>query len=333
MEPSRSRRVKGLTLPTVAISRPGNLHDIADLGNQAWQRCAEGDTTGIVSSHPDGRAEDPRKESAPTIVDGPGRGRSGVSVGGNQKTMECTKARSKLTLLGGFQLSVGDSFSVPLGAQRLLAMLALEEGEVDRARATERLWPDSCRSRAAANLRSALWRGKRAGDTTLIDCAGPRLRLASPIRVDLHELLRRVRQIVGPSPYTVGIPGHQEIINGLSRELLPTWSDHWLLPERDRWDQVRLHALETLAQHFMKSEDYLTALEAAFTAISIEPIRESAHRVVLKIHIAEGNSASALKHYQRYRGLLQRELGISPSRQMDELIQPLTPTWRSRDFR
>lgn len=247
--------------------------------------------------------------------------------------MECTKDCSKLTLLGGFQLSVGDSLPIPMGAQRLLAMLALEDGEVDRVMATERLWPDSCRSRAAANLRSALWRGKRVGNTILIDCAGPRLRLASPVRVDLHVLLRRARHILGPSPCTISSPGHQEIIDGLSRELLPTWSDDWLLPERDRWDQVRLHALETLAQHFMKNENYLTALEAAFTAVSIEPIRESAHRAVLKIYIAEGNSASALKHYQRYRGLLQRELGITPSRQMDELIHPLTPIWRSRDSR
>lgn len=247
--------------------------------------------------------------------------------------MECVEGCGKLTLLGGFQLSAGDNFSIPLGAQRLLAMLALEDGEVDRSTATERLWPDSCRSRAAANLRSALWRGKRVGNMILIDCTGPRLRLASPVSVDLHQLLRRARQIVGPAPCTVSIPGHQEIIDGLSRELLPTWSDDWLLPERDRWDQIRLHTLETLAEHFMTTENYLTALEAAFTAVSIEPIRESAHRIILKIHIAEGNSASALKHYQRYRGLLQRELGITPSRQMDELIHPLTSIWRPRDSR
>jgi DNA-binding SARP family transcriptional activator len=43
----------------------------------------------------------------------------------------------------------------------------------------------------------------------------------------------------------------------------------------------------------------------------------------MEVHIAEGNSACAIKHYQRYRGLLRRELGVTPSPQMDQLIGPL----------
>ena len=233
------------------------------------------------------------------------------------------KAGSELTLLGGFRLSAEDnSSSIPLGAQRLLALLALEDGEVDRVTVTERLWPDSRQGRAAANFRSALWRGKRAGSATLIDCVGTRLHLAPPVLVDLHELLRRAREIVG-STHCASDLGHQKVIYGLSRELLPAWSDDWLLPERARWDQVRLHALETLAQQFLTAQNHLAALEAALAAVAIEPIRESAHRLVLKVHMAEGNSACAMKHYHRYRGLLQRELGVKPSQQMVELIRSL----------
>jgi DNA-binding SARP family transcriptional activator len=232
-----------------------------------------------------------------------------------------------IALLGGFQVHAdGASLSLPLGAQRLLALLALEDGVVDRSTAIERLWPDSPRGRAAANLRSALWRGRHAGAATLIDGVGPRLHLAAGVRVDLHELRQQARQIaIGASSDP---ESYEDVINGLSRDLLPAWSDDWLLPERERWDQVRLHALETLAQQFLTTENYLSAMEAALAAVGIEPIRESAHRIVLKVHVAEGNSASALKHYQRYRALLQLELGVTPSRQMDEIIHPLASAWR-----
>jgi DNA-binding SARP family transcriptional activator len=212
---------------------------------------------------------------------------------------------------------------MPLGAQRLLALLALEDGVIERATATERLWPDCGKRRAAANFRSALWQSRRATSAPLIDCTGPRLRLDLRVQVDLHEVLRKARHIVGSSLSASDGPGHQEVIDSLSRELLPAWSDDWLLPERTRWDQVRLHTLEMLAQRFLTSQNYLTALEAAFTAVAIDPIRESAHRLVLKVHIAEGNTACAMKHYHGYRGLLHRELGVKPSRQMVELIQPL----------
>ncbi|HEX8935750.1 MAG TPA: bacterial transcriptional activator domain-containing protein [Pseudonocardiaceae bacterium] len=195
---------------------------------------------------------------------------------------------------------------------------------MDRSTATECLWPGASRGRAEANLRSALWRGKRAGTTTLIDCTGPRLRLAPQVRVDLHGLLGQARRIVGTRP-APGDPTRREAIAGLSRELLPSWSEDWLLPERERWDQVRLHALETMALQYLAAEDYLTALEVALAAVSVDSIRESAHRIVVKVHIAEGNSASAIRHYQWYRGLVQRELGVTPSRQMDELIHSCVP--------
>jgi DNA-binding SARP family transcriptional activator len=240
----------------------------------------------------------------------------------NVPTYDC-----KLTLLGGFQLRTVSSWPLPPGAQRLLALLALnDDGAVDRSTATECLWPDASRGRAAANLRSALWRCKRVGTTTLIDCAGPRLCLAPQVRVDLQELLGHARRIVGTSG-APDEPAHREIITGLSRELLPSWSEDWLLPERERWDQVRLHALETLALQSLAAEDYLTALEVALAAIAVDSFRESAHRIVVKIHLAEGNSASAIKHYQWYRGLVQRELGVMPSRQMDELIESCTSVW------
>jgi hypothetical protein len=53
-------------------------------------------------------------------------------------------ARVRLALLGGFEIDANGTAKIrlPLGAQRLLAILALGEG-MHRATAAERLWPDS----------------------------------------------------------------------------------------------------------------------------------------------------------------------------------------------
>jgi DNA-binding SARP family transcriptional activator len=229
----------------------------------------------------------------------------------------------RLALLGGFEIFHGTStFRLPLGAQRLLAILALGDG-VHRGTAAERLWPDSPPRRAAANLRCALWQGRRVGDVSVIECAGPRLRLAAAVQVDQRVVLGEARRISGTAGASDGLAAPERHILALSRGLLPDWSDEWLLLERERWDQVRLHTLETLAQQLMSVERYLAALEAAFAAVAIEPVRESAHRTVVEVYIAEGNSACALKHYQRYRGLLHRELGVAPSRHMTHLVHPL----------
>jgi DNA-binding SARP family transcriptional activator len=235
-------------------------------------------------------------------------------------------ARVRLALLGGFEIDVNGKAKIrlPLGAQRLLAILALGDG-VHRATAAERLWPDSPPRRAAANLRSALWQGRRIGDLPVIECTGPRLRLAATVAVDLRDALSQARRISisEATDLSDDLADHDELLPALSRGLLPDWSDEWLLLERERWDQVRLHTLETLAQQLISAEKYLAALEAAFAAVAIEPIRESAHRTVVEVYIAEGNSACALKYYQRYRGLLHRELGVAPSRHMTQMVHAL----------
>lgn len=227
----------------------------------------------------------------------------------------------RLGVLGGFELvHAGCRIALPLGAQRLLALLALQDGGVHRTAAAERLWPDSLPARAAANLRSALWRGRATGSATVIECAGPRLQLSPVVQVDLNEVGRHAQEILEPlSP--PGDGAFDTLIEGLSRELLPGWSEDWLLMERERWDQIRLHTLEHLAQRLRSEKRYLAALQAALAAIAIEPIRETAHRIVIEVHADEGNVASAVKHYQRYRALLQLELGVSPSSQMAQLVR------------
>ena len=110
----------------------------------------------------------------------------------------------------------------------------------------------------------------------------------------------------------------------LTGELLPDWYDDWLLIEREKYRQLRLHALEALATQLTALARYGEAAETALTAIAGEPLRESAHRVLIRVHLAEGNPSEALRHYRLFRELLLTELGLEPSEQIAELVGGLT---------
>ncbi|MFD5299565.1 BTAD domain-containing putative transcriptional regulator [Streptomyces mutabilis] len=227
-----------------------------------------------------------------------------------------------LELLGGFELICsGRRVRLSLAAQRLLAFLALQSDGVHRGAAAQQMWPDHPCHRAAANLRSALCQGRRAGCVPLVDCIGQRLQLSPMVRVDLHTVGIEARKIVeGPGPP----PGDAEaFIHVLTQDLLPGWTDEWLGLDRENWGQLRLYALENVAQRLLVAQQYLPALQAALAAITIDPIRETAHRIVIEIHLAEGNVASAVRRYQHYSDFLARELSVSPSPQMTSLLQGL----------
>jgi DNA-binding SARP family transcriptional activator len=228
-------------------------------------------------------------------------------------------------LLSTFELfDDGSRLSLPLGAQRLLAFLALQKNATPRSLAAERLWPHCTPCRAAANLRSALFHVRRAGSIQLIDCANHTLRLSPAASADLQLVSKAASEVTAG----LNLPPELQtgLIDALRRDLLPDWSEDWLVLERDHWDQLRLHSLETLARQLYSEQRYVQALQTALSAVAIDPVRETAHRIVMEVHIAEGNAASALKRYHDYRAFLHRELNVGPSQQMTQLLRDLMPT-------
>ncbi len=96
-----------------------------------------------------------------------------------------------------------------------------------------------------------------------------------------------------------GLLKHPEQADGLEDsdlhgDLLPDWYDDWVLVERERLRQLRLHALERLAERAIGEARYGQAIDIALTAIQADPLRESAHRMLIRAHAAEGNSSLAI---------------------------------------
>ncbi|WP_328869340.1 hypothetical protein OHT76_04115 [Streptomyces sp. NBC_00287] len=232
----------------------------------------------------------------------------------------------RVEILGPFELIRGGrSVAVPAGAQRLLALLAVRGEGIHRRAAAEQLWPECTPLRAAANLRSALCQSRKIGPKTVVVSEGHRLALSSCVSVDHWEVCASARQLLEPEDGLQATPADLDrLVEDLGRPLLLGWDDEWLILERERWDQMRLYALESLAQHFLALDRFLAAHQAALAATAVDPYRETAHRIAIEVHAAEGNVACAVKHYLDYRRLLQQELRVSPSQRMTELIRELT---------
>jgi DNA-binding SARP family transcriptional activator len=223
-------------------------------------------------------------------------------------------------LIDGFEVQLPEvappaSDRLPRGVQRLVACLCLS-GRPPRSCIAGQLWPDVPEDHAHASLRSALWRLQKVAPG-LVEVSAGCLSLAAGVRVDVREIddwARRVRD-ARSSLEDVVVPDV-----GLDGELLPGWCDDWVLLERERLRQLRMHALEQLATRLTAAGRYGDALHAAYAAVRAEPLRESAHRTVVRVHVAEGNVTEALRAYEQFRVLLADELGVPPSRQMAGIV-------------
>jgi len=104
-----------------------------------------------------------------------------------------------------------------------------------------------------------------------------------------------------------------------SRSVLPGEEGEWLDVLRGRLADVRLRALECLGAAWIARGDAALAARDAAEAIRVDPFRESAHRLLIRAHLAAGDGAAAARAYETCRTLLRDELGVAPSAETIEL--------------
>lgn len=84
---------------------------------------------------------------------------------------------------------------------------------------------------------------------------------------------------------------------------------HW----RGVLQDVRVRALDCLAEVWILTGQPQLAVRDAASALQLEPFRESSYRLMMRAHASAGNRAEALRVYERCRMLLAEELGVPPS--------------------
>ncbi|GAA3438852.1 AfsR/SARP family transcriptional regulator [Kutzneria kofuensis] len=218
-----------------------------------------------------------------------------------------------LRLLGGFSLSVaGRQVALAPNAERLLAYLALEQRWITRAAMAAALWPDASERRASGNLRSTLWRIARVAGQAIVVRRTHDLHLHNGVQVDFVRASHQADNVESLAT-----------ADALVADLLPGWPDDWVAVHRECFRQLRLSALESLCAHRRDHGRLREALTAGLTAVAADPLRESAYRELVAVHLADGNVAEALRQYHFYRQLLGSQLGLVPSRVMCDLVAPL----------
>jgi DNA-binding SARP family transcriptional activator len=227
----------------------------------------------------------------------------------------------RVSVLGSFGCRLGNQLQPTLGraSQRLLAFLVLRHRPVTRGAAAGTLWPDVSEPHALSSLRSALARLDPISRKAVVVSDGD-LCLADDVVVNLREAQALAHRLLNVTVKPNASDVNAAAVGHLSMELLPDWYDDWILIEAESWRQLRLNALEALAQHLMRAERFGEGTAAALAAVNAEPLRESARRTLVALHLADGNQSEAIAEFERYRAYLRVELGVEPTDRFRELV-------------
>ena len=99
--------------------------------------------------------------------------------------------------------------------------------------------------------------------------------------------------------------------------------EEWSSLRREELEGRFLAALQALGDLRMARKAYAEALEAYRKLLARDPLREEAHRAVMRCLALMGDRNAALRHYQSMAALLYDELGVEPGAETVELYRQL----------
>jgi adenylate cyclase len=231
-------------------------------------------------------------------------------------------------MLGGFRArAAGQEIDVPGRKERaLLAYLALPAGEArSRDKLAGLLWSDRADSQARESLKQAVFKLRRSLDRVrpsplVVDREFITLD-TELVTVDVAEFEQLIE--VGTTDALVRAAAlyRGDFLDGL--DLRDGAFDEWLLMERQRLRDMVREVLAKLTDRHMSDGAPDQAAAVARRLLAIDPLREAAHRTLMKIYSVQGQTALALKQYHICRDALQSELGIKPDADTERQYQAI----------
>jgi DNA-binding SARP family transcriptional activator len=217
-------------------------------------------------------------------------------------------------------------------AVTLLAELALHmESGVSREELLETLWPEQDATQAAVSLNSLIYSVQRRlrdhvqGPAVVYvnGCYG--LNKAADLGTDIARFDNYIRygmRMVADDDENAAAYAFEHAV-ALYRGDLCAGSSVSAVIERERLRTSLLRVLAWLGDQAYRAGNEPAALEYALRLLTFDPCREDAHRLVMRVHVHQGQRAQALRQYRVCELVLRREFQAVPELETSQLFDQI----------
>ena len=203
----------------------------------------------------------------------------------------------------------------------LLAYLAVEDRPIARDTVATLLWPDCGQSAARRNLRTCLCEIRHILPAGAVVAEGAALRLCTQnVGIDVREFLLIPEERPSAEAITRSCP--TGFMEGFTLEGCPDF-DNWQTVMSEKL-QRRLEALLTSAiRELMRGGNAPEAIPLCQRLVSLDPMEEAYHRLMMRVSAACGHWAAAERQYHACRAVLHEELGATPEEETEKLAEAI----------
>jgi DNA-binding SARP family transcriptional activator len=238
----------------------------------------------------------------------------------------------RIALLGGLRLEQPARTTTRFQTEKtalLLAYLAHHRNQTHpREALAGQLWPDADEGAARVRLRQALASLRRQleppgiprGGVLLADRRNVGLNPGA-VALDVAEFeaaLKAAGKAADPARRAQHLERAIALYGG---RLLPGYDADWILLERERLAEAHLLALQELAALLAASGDVTRGVDCAHRAVAADPLREESRVCLMRLLLAAGQPAQALRQFRDLERLLAEAFGEAPAPELRALAE------------
>jgi DNA-binding SARP family transcriptional activator len=238
----------------------------------------------------------------------------------------------RIELFGSLRITRGGEPITSVNTNRLQSLLAFLVLNGDAVQSREHLafllWPGSSESQARTNLRQLLHHLRRAlpDEASLIaaDNHAVQWRRDPSCAVDVLEFnaaIMQAEEAAKRGDAALEFSALEEAARLCQEDLLRELYDEWVQPKREECRRQAAQVLLRLASICESHRDYRAAIRHAERLVNQDPLREAYHQLLMRLHMANSDRASALRVYHQCMRILRRELGVQPGAATRELFE------------
>ncbi|HVW12060.1 MAG TPA: AAA family ATPase [Bryobacteraceae bacterium] len=223
----------------------------------------------------------------------------------------------QIQLFGNLSVSIGGRPVVGLNTSRIQSLLGYLILHANTPQPREMLaftlWPASKESQARTNLRQLLHNLRRAlGDhpSLVIEHLTVEWRADDSNSVDALEFLRAIES----RSLAVAAELYED-------DLLPAVYDDWITPVREEFRRRIVNVLRGLVAIHEETGDYAGAISRAERLAALDSLSEANYQMLMRLHAANRDRASALRAYHQCMRILRREMGVEPGPATREIFE------------
>lgn len=195
-------------------------------------------------------------------------------------------------------------------AAALLIYLAEAGGPVAREVAAALLWPEADAEAARARLRRTLYKIRVAYGGQVITASATSLAVRAPLLVSADSRAFEYACNAGLLDAAVDLYTG-DYLAGFSLPDCPEFEE-WAFFRREALRSRLVQALERLVEAGIAGGEPRAAVVHATRLAALDPLSESAHRHLIRAHLAAGDRAAAERQLEACARLLRDEFGMAP---------------------